>query len=394
MSFEWNIAMRYLWSRRRHPFVGVINLVSILGISLGVAILIIVMSVMNGFDEDLKERLIGLRAHVIIEKEAAFTEGETVMGRLSRLDGVKGVAPFVQGEAVVQKGRWGAGVLVRGVSPDLERSVTKTFDSFREGSLAGVSGSVAVGSVLADKAGLEIGSEISLLSNLSKKPAVMKVTGIFSSGLYEYDERLVFMRLADAQTFFGMGDALSGVSVALRDADRAPQVKKEIQSELGYPFVVQTWMDMNRSLLGALRLEKTVMFLILALVVLVASLNIAGSLTILVIHKTRDIGVMKALGATPLNLMKIFAWNGLALGLGGAFCGGVLGAGVCALLKNYPVIPLPKDIYFGIDRLPVVMNSWDVTAVLGMAVGLSSLFSFYPAAVAGRLDPVKALRYE
>lgn len=393
MNFEWFIAKRYIWSKRRHPFVGVISTISVLGIAVGVAALIVVLAVMNGFDEDLKERIIGTRAHLVIEKEAGIDNFQSLAEALQKSPLVLGASPFVEGQALVQKDEWGAGVLVRGIDVERERATSKFFDYITQGTLSGRENSVVVGSELAKRFYLGIGSEIKVLSQNSEKPVVFKVEGFFTSGLYEYDANLIFMNLKSAQAIFQLKETVSGIAVSLKDPERAPEAKRAIQKKLGFPYFVRTWMDMNKTLFGALKLEKAVMFLILALIILVACLNIAGSLTIMVMDKTKDIGVLKALGAAPLGLMKIFALDGLLIGLVGAGSGFFIGTGLCFLLKNYRFVDLPREIYY-FDRLPVKMEPWDIAAILGVAVGLSFLSAFYPARMAGRLDPVKALRYE
>ena len=211
--------------------------------------------------------------------------------------------------------------------------------------------------------------------------------------MYEYDANLIFLNLKNAQAIFDLKNSVSGVSIYLKNAEEAERVKKELHAKMGYPFYVRTWMDLNRTLFSALKLEKIVMFFILALIILVACLNIAGSLTILVMDKTKDIGILKALGAAPASLMKIFALDGLALGFLGAGAGLVSGVGICFVLKHYKIIELPREIYY-VDRLPVQMNTGDTLWVILVAVILSFLSALYPAWVAGRLDPVKALRYE
>ena len=299
----------------------------------------------------------------------------------------------MEGQALVQRDEWGAGVLVRGIDIERERSTSRFFDYITQGTLSGGEKSVVVGSELAKRFYLGIGSEIKVLSQNSEKPVVFKVEGFFTSGLYEYDANLIFMNLKSAQAIFQLKGTVSGIAVSLKDPERAPEAKRAIQKKLGPPYFVRTWMDMNKTLFGALKLEKAVMSLILALIILVACLNIAGSLTIMVMDKTKDIGVLKALGAAPFSLMKIFALDGLLIGLVGAGSGFFIGTGICFLLKNYKFVDLPREIYY-FDRLPVKMEPWDVAAILGVAVGLSFLSAFYPARMAGRLDPVKALRYE
>jgi lipoprotein-releasing system permease protein len=224
------------------------------------------------------------------------------------------------------------------------------------------------------------------------KPFEAKIEGVFSSGMYDYDANLVFLGEADARRIFQASGGL-GLSVAVRDADQADAVKKRLAARLGSGYSVRSWMDLNRTFFAALKLEKITMFVILALIILVASLNIAGSLTILVMDKTRDIGVLKAIGLESGRVARIFAWDGLILGLLGAGTGLGLGLGICWFLAKFRIVDLPKDIYY-IEKLPVLVNAADVSWVVGTAVALSFLSALYPAVTAVRLDPVKALRAE
>lgn len=393
MSYEWLIAKRYVWSKRRHPFVGVLSTISVLGITVGVAALIIVLSVMNGFDDDLRERIIGIRAHLVIEKEGLFDNYETLMDKLERSYHLKGVAPFVEGQALVQKNEWATGVLVRGLDLKKEKKVSKFQEYVKEGSLTDRPDSVVVGSELAKRFHLHKGEDISVISEGSKKPMVLKVDGFFTSGMYDYDANLIFINLGTAQQLFGLENGVSGLSVSLMDASQANEAKHKMQAALKFPYYVRTWMDMNKTLFGALKLEKIVMFLILALIIFVACLNIAGSLTILVMDKTKDIGVLKSLGASPASLVRIFAFDGLLIGSIGSALGFVIGGSICWLLTKYSFIDLPKEIYY-MDRLPIKIGVTDTASVLAVSMVLSFLSALYPAVMAGKLDPVKALRYE
>ena len=393
MGYEGWIAKRYLWSKRRHPFVGVTSTISVLGIGVGVAALIVVLAVMNGFDGELKDRIIGTRAHLVIEKEEAFNHYAGLLESLSKLKGIAGASPFVEGQALIQKDEWGTGVLVRGIDSRTEKSVSKFYQYLKDGTLSGREKFAVVGSELARRFNLKIGSQFLVLSQTAKKPAVYTVEGVFSSGLYEYDANLLFLNLKDAQELFDMKEAVSGVSVALSDAGAADFFKRGIQDKLKYPYVVRTWMDMNKTLFGALKLEKIVMFLILALIILVACLNIAGSLTMLVMDKTKDIGVLRALGATRFSILKIFALDGLWMGFFGAGAGFLAGTALCVILAHTPLVDLPKEIYY-VSRLPIKANPVDVALVLSVAVALSFVSSLYPAVTAGRLTPAQALRHE
>ena len=391
MSFSWYIAKRYLWSKRRHPFVGVVSTISVVGILVGVAALIAVLAVMNGFDEELRSRIIGMRSHLVVEKEGIFSEYADVMKRLASSRGVRGVSPYIEGQALLQSGDWGSGVLVRGIDTRTERSVTRFFSYVTQGTLS--RRGVVIGAELAKRAHLGMGSTILLATQFTKKPVALTVEGIFSSGMYEFDSNLVFLELSNAQSLYRMDNSVSGISVSWENADQADRGRKALQKELGQPFYVRSWMDLNRTFFSALALEKTVMFLILALIILVACLNIAGILTILVMDKTKDIGILKALGATSLDLMKIFAWDGLAVGSIGALSGLAAGCALCFGLKRSAWFELPKEIYY-VERIPVLLSASDALSVVAMAVVLSFFSALYPAWMAGRLDPVKALRYE
>ena len=390
MNLEFFIARRYLRSKRRHPFVGVVSLISVIGIAVGVAALIATLAVMNGFDQDLKSRIIGLRADLVVEQEGGVQDWRALTARIRSDKEVVNAAPFIEGQALLEKQGFASGVLLRGIDPAAERNVSKFHEYIQRGTLSSRVGSAVVGEELAKRAGLEIGSVFRIATQETQKPFQGVVEGIFSSGMYDYDANLIFLNEADTRTLFKQTGGV-GLSVALKNSEHADAVKQRLAVLLGPGYFVRSWMDLNRSFFSALKLEKIVMFIILALIILVASLNIAGSLTILVMDKRRDIGVLKALGLESGRVAKIFAFDGFFLGLAGAGAGLVLGLGLCGILATFKIVDLPKDIYY-IDRLPVRVDPVDVLWVVGVAVLLSFLSALYPAVMAVRLDPVKALR--
>lgn len=394
LDAAWLIARRYLWSKRRHPFVGVLSTVSILGVAVGVGALIVVLGVMDGFDQDLKSRLIGMRAHLIVEKEGPFFEQNRVIARFRRDPRVTSASSYVEGQALLQRGEWGAGVMVRGIEAGKGEAAGAFARYLKKGGFSGAPDAIVLGAELAKLAGASVGDEVELLSPNIDKPMKFRIEGLFSSGMFDYDAHFVVMGVPAAQTLFKMDRQVSGVSVFLKDAEKAQDLRRDARQWLRAPFVVRTWIDLNKTLFAALKLEKLVMFLILGLIILVACLNIAGSLTILVMDKTRDLGVLKAIGATPGFLVRVFAFEGLLIGSLGSGAGFAIGGGLCALLKKYPIIQLPPEIYYGIDRLPVSLNPRDVAAVVGLGLVLTFLSALYPAFLAAKLDPVKALRYE
>lgn len=391
MGFEGMIASRYLKTKRHHPFVGVISSISVLGIAVGVAALIVVLAVMNGFDEDLKSRIIGIYSHLVIEREGAFKDYEEQTLRLSQERDIEAVAPYIQRQALVQVKGQSMGVLLRGIDPQRESRVSDFLSYIETGSPPHEG--VLIGSVLARRLNVVIGDRLSFLTGIKQKPSFLKVEGIFNSGVYEYDQNLAVVNLTKAQELYLMKDEASGLSARVKDPQKALAVKHRLSGHWRYPFYIRTWSEMNRSLFEALKLEKTVMFVILALIVLVGCFNIIGTLTLLVMDKTKEIGILKALGAGSFSIVRVFIRLGLSLGVLGTLVGGFTGAGLCLLLSRYPIIKLPPDVYY-VDRLPVRMNFADMGTIVASALLLSFISTLYPAVFASRLQAVKALRYE
>jgi lipoprotein-releasing system permease protein len=297
------------------------------------------------------------------------------------------------------------GIVVKGIRPSDEVRVNRLGSYMKEGSLDLSGGGIVLGSELASRLGLRVGDSVWLVSPAAfgskaggepsggKGGAAFKVAGIFTSGMYEYDSGLAYIDLAAAQEFMGAGSLVSGAGIRVTDPLKVAETRRALQMGPCRQQSVRTWMDLNRNLIAALKLEKTVMFIILTLIVMVACFNIASSLIMTVLEKTRDIGILKAIGATDVNIMGIFSTQGVLIGSVGTALGAALGLAACWCLKTYRFISLPKEIYY-IDRLPVRMDPYDISLIVIVSVLISLVASIYPAYRASKLDPVEALRYE
>jgi lipoprotein-releasing system permease protein len=406
MSWQFSVSLRYLTSKRKEKFISLISLISILGVAVGVAALIIVIAVMSGFDEDLREKIIGTYSHIEIVSDAGVKPSPELVDRILKTPHVTAISFFLNGQGLVRSGDSVTGVIVKGIVPKDEIRVNRLGDYMKKGSLDLSGGGIVLGSELAGKLGVSIGDTISLVSpssfdakalsfpfNFKVEGRNFKVAGIFTSGMYEYDSNLAYIDIADAQKFLGVEGTASGAAVRVDDALVVDATKHALQMKLGAHFAVRTWMDLNRNLISALKLEKTVMFIILTLIVIVACFNIGSSLIMTVLEKTRDIGILKAIGSTNLNIMAIFALQGGMIGIFGTFLGAASGLGICWCLKTYKFISLPKEIYY-IDKLPVKMDLFDISLIITISILISLVAAIYPAYRASKLDPVEALRYE
>lgn len=407
MPWQLFVAFRYFTAKRKERFISVINLMSMLGIAVGVGALIIVISVMSGFDEDLKSKIIGTYSHIEVISDQGITPSEEFTGRILSARDTIAVSFFLNGQALVKYGSNVTGVMVKGVVPQDEVKTKQVENYIKNGTFLIDSGEIVIGSELAKKTGARIGSKIDLVFPKSDRmPGAMDiitknyakelpftVRGIFSSGMYEYDTSLVYINLEDAQSAMGLGNIASGAAVKIQNAFNADSVKDSIRRKLGPPYIVRTWSDSNRNFLEAIKLEKTVMFVILTLIVAVACFNIASSLIMTVTEKTKDIGILKAIGATNPAIMAVFAVQGAITGIVGTLAGAALGISACWCLGKYKFITLPSDIYY-IDKLPVKISSGEIYTIVMTSVLISILAALYPALKASRLDPVEALRYE
>jgi lipoprotein-releasing system permease protein len=409
LPFEISVGLRYMKAKRKQALISVISAFSVLGVMLGVMTLIIVLGVMNGFEKDLKEKILGTVSHLVVLNHAdrTVTGWPKLMERINGLDGIRAVTPYIYGQAMLSSRGRVRGVVVRGIDVAtagqvislpryLQTGSVRDLESMHDG-MAGI----IVGRELAVANSLREGDAVQLISPQGKRTPIgavprvqnFKIVGIFKSGMYEFDANLVYMELEAAQKFFEMGDGVTGIEVALKDIYYAPKLGTRIEVSLGNPFWTRTWKEMYRNLFSALKLEKMAMFIILTFIVLVAAFNIIISLIMLVMEKSRDIAILKALGATSDRIMRIFIVQGMVVGIVGTFLGAVAGLAGAALLSRYSIIDLPEEIYT-ISKLPVAIEVSDVLIICVVALTICFLATLYPSLRAARLEPVEALRYE
>ena len=425
MRFELFVALRYLFARRKQAFIYVISAMSVLGVAIGVAALVVVLGVYNGFTTDIRDKILGANAHIIVSGPlGALTappsgsgsspeDGASgITGVLRRIDatpGVVGSTPFLYAEGMLSSPSGVKGVVLRGIDPHTAPSVLSMLDDLTSGSVdkltpstEGAPPGVLVGKELAQRLGLAVGSRVNLLSPSGQKTTAgfqprirpFRVAGVFRTGMFEYDSSLGFISLAAARDLLGLpADQISGIEVTVKDVYKADTVAAALQKELGPLASVRTWMDMNANLFAALKLEKIGMFILLAMVVLIGSFSIVTTLVMLVMEKTHDIAILMSMGATKGMIRRIFMLQGTIIGVVGTLLGYVLGIGLALLLQRYQFIKLPPGVYT-LDHLPILLE-WGDIAIIGLsAMLLCFLATIYPARQASSPEPAEALRFE
>ena len=409
MSFEFFVARRYLFSHRKQAFIYVISLMSIIGVALGVAALVVVLGVYNGLTTDMRDKILGANAHGIVLSYIpdAFGKNPGLRDEILRTPGVTGATPFIYTEVMLSSGDGVKGLMLRGVDPRTAPGVLSMLKAIKKGSINGLetgdgTPGIIIGEELAKHIGLGMGSRVNLLSPSGEKTTAgfqprirpFEVAGIFKTGMYEYDSSLAFVTLDAARELLGLDPGfLSGIEITVDDVYRADEITKELTDNIGNPFYARSWMDMNANLFAALKLEKIGMFILLIMVVLIGSFSIVATLVMLVMEKTRDIAVMMSMGATRKMIRRIFMYQGTIIGFVGTMLGYALCLTVGYLLKRYQFIKLPENVYT-LDHLPIIITVPDVLIIGGAAMLLCFLSTLYPARQASRLKPADALRYE
>jgi lipoprotein-releasing system permease protein len=410
--FEWLLAARYLRARRKEGFISVIAGFSFIGIMLGVATLIIVMSVMNGFRKELFDKILGLNGHMLVRPLGRdFTDYPEVARRIKNVEGVRQVFPIVEGQGLATSSLASNGVFVRGIREADLKGLEGVSSKIMFGTLDGfdTAGGIAIGTRLANTLGLHLGDELTIVAPrgaatpFGTAPRVKRypITAIFEIGMSEYDATIAFLPLVEAQKFFNLGDVAQVIEVLIDDPDRLDAMHPLLKAAAGDDMLITDWRQRNATFYNTLQVERNVMFIILTLIVLVAALNIISGMIMLVKDKGRDIGILRTMGATQGAVMRVFFITGASIGVVGTLAGLLLGVLICsnieeirqglAWLTNTELFP--STVYF-LSRMPAEMDVGEVTTVVVMALSLSILATLYPSWRAARLDPVEALRYE
>ena len=410
--FEWMMATRYLRARRQEGFISVIAGFSLMGIALGVATLIIVMSVMNGFRAELLGRILGLNGHLMVQGlTRVLNDYDPLASKIRAVKGVVQVSPVVEGQVMVTGNGTAAGAMVRGIRPEDLARESLVSKNIVEGSLKDFQGddAILVGSRLASRLGVRVGERMTLISPQGTatpigsvpRMQVYRVVAIFQVGMFEYDSTFIFMPLEQAQVYFRTGNGVTGLQVMLSDADAALQKRREIFGIVNGQARLYDWQQANAHFFNAIQVERNVMFLILTLIIVVAAFNIISSLIMLVKDKTRDIAIMRTMGATRGSIMRIFFLSGASIGVLGTLLGFVLGLSfadniesIRRALEHLSGSELFDPTIYFLSQLPAKVDPTEVAIVVGMALVLSFLATIYPSWRAARLDPVEALRYE
>jgi lipoprotein-releasing system permease protein len=416
-SYEFFIGLRYLRAKRKQTFISIITFISIFGVMLGVMALIVVLSVMDGFGYEIREKILGTNAHIFLYKYGSgIKDYHEVIKQVEGVPGVVAAAPFASAQVMLSSRGGVAGAFMRGIDPSLENKVSALQQSIKEGSISSLNRDaegrfpgIIVGKELAKNLSLFIGDPVTVISpqgditpvGMTPRVKRFRVTGIFEFGMFDYDSTFAYISLPRAQEFLRIGDVATAIEVTVKDIYQAGAIAERIKGKLGDDYYTKNWMEMNQKLFSALKLEKLMMFILLSLIVGVAAFNIISTLIMLVMEKHRDIAILKTMGARRGSIMKIFVFEGFIVGLVGTFLGALFGLlialnlqAITGLLEHlFGFKAMPGDVYF-LSQLPSRVDPLDVIIVISVAMGISLLATLYPAWKASSFDPAEALRYE
>jgi lipoprotein-releasing system permease protein len=411
IPYEFFIAKRYLKARRKTGFINLITYISVLGVTIGVAALIIVLSVMNGFESEVRSRIIGFDSHIRLRTyhDEGVEHYREVMKKIEDIPHIVGMSPYILDNGMIRSGERSEGVVVRGAEQETVRGVSNLVENIIYGKLElglvpGNNGKILPGIVLgryvADDLLVDVGDLVVIISptgvhSMFQQPPVKQfvVTGFFETGMFEYDNAYVYVSNEAAQELFRMGDKVSGIEIRLDDLDRADAIVEEIIERLGFPYLALTWFEMRQNLFSWMQLEKWAMFIILCLIILVAAFNIISTLIMVVMEKTKEIGILKSMGTTSRSITHIFLYEGIVVGVIGTLLGFGIGYTLCWAQQRYHFFSLPGDVYF-INFLPIKMQILDFVFIGVAAVLICFTSAIYPARRASKLVPVEAIRYE
>ena len=406
--FEWFIGLRYLRARHRHGFISLISLISVAGITVGVIALIVVLSVYSGFTDGLRDQILGVNSHIIVQRlGGTISNYDLARDRILTVKEVTGATPYLYSQTLLSSSSGGSGVVLRGMDPKTAAGVVNLGQKMLAGSMDDLDTkkdprvpNVILGKNLAATLRVGVEDRIRLISpsgpltpmGIIPKVKTCRVSGIFETGMFEYDSTLAYMSLADVQSFLGVDDEVHGIEVAVEKQalDRADTIGSKIVQKLGDGFIAKDWMTMNRNLFAAFKLEKIGMFIAMALIILVAALNIISALVMVVMEKSKDIAILKSMGATSRSIMQIFFYQGLIIGLSGTVFGVLGGLGLCELLSRYQFIELPSNVY-PMTTLPIKVLPGDVTVIAISSVIITLLATLYPSWKASTVEPAEVL---
>ncbi len=408
--YEIFISLRYLKTKKRYGTVSLNTFISIAGVVIGVATSIITLAVMTGFQGYFRDKILSAMPHIVVMEftGTGVKDQQALQDKIEKVPHVLATTPFIYGQAMLTAQDRMQGVVVRGIDPQAEVTVTDLAKNMTTGTLndletgRGKLPGIIIGEDLARKLGVSVGDTITMVNPLGGEESAMgiipkmkkfEIVGLFDAGMYDYNTTFVYIAIPDAQKFFEMPGRISGIQVRIDDVYQAGAISTAIQKAAGYPYITRNWMEQNKNFFSALLLEKIGMSLILFVIIIVASFNIIGTLTMIVMEKSREIAILKSMGASSRSIVKIFMFAGLAIGMVGTALGVIIGYSAVTVLTKTDVITLPKDVY-QVSHLPLSISGFDILFISLTALGISFLATLYPAWQAAKQDPVEVLRYE